>query len=162
MNLRTALDELSIDAAAALLDAKESDTRHLGTQPDTGLSIIVHPSKGTAGGHYLQIGERGELKKGAKPRFVTVPTGTDIAFLDLAAALEIIANDAMRRRLVGEHPQGGEVWAILGQYGPYVKWKKENRSLAEDDDIASLSIDRAVELLASPKPRRRRRPTPRP
>ena len=156
----TALDELSIDTAVALLDAKETDTRHLGTDPESGLSVTVRPSKGTAGGHYLQIGDRGELKKGAKPRFVGVPNDTDISSLDLSAALEIIAADSKRRRLVGEHPQGGEVWAILGQYGPYVKWKKENRSLPEGDDIHSVTLERAVELLATPKSRRRRRPTP--
>lgn len=156
----TALDELSLDRAVSLLDAKEADTRLLGVDPPTGLSIIVRPSRGGKGGHYLQIGDRGELKKGAKPRFVSVPNGIDAASLDIAAALEIIAAEATRRRLVGVHPEGGEIWAILGQYGPYVTWKKENRSLPDGDDIGSVSLDRAVSLLSAPKPRRRRRPTP--
>jgi DNA topoisomerase-1 len=158
---QTCLEELTVERALALMDARDAETRVLGNDPDSGLSVLVRPSRGLKGGHFLQVGQRQELPKSTKPRFVTVPEGIDALSLTLGEALEICREDAKGRRVLGSHPEGGEVLAITGQYGPYVKWKKENRSIPEGEDVDSMTINRALELLALPVARRRRRATPR-
>ena len=59
-------------------------------------------------------------------------------------------------RLLGEHPENGKVQAGLGRFGPYVVWdkgkgEKDYRSLKGDDDVLSVGLSRALELLAMPK-----------
>ena len=59
-------------------------------------------------------------------------------------------------RLLGVHPEGGVVEADRGRFGPYIKWIKnenesENRSLKKEDDVFTVDIKRALEILAMPK-----------
>jgi DNA topoisomerase-1 len=59
-------------------------------------------------------------------------------------------------RLLGEHPDGGKVQAGLGRFGPYVvhdkgKGEKDYRSIKAEDEVLSIGLSRAVELLAIPK-----------
>jgi len=59
-------------------------------------------------------------------------------------------------RLLGEHPDGGKVQAGLGRFGPYVvhdkgKGEKDYRSIKAEDEVLSIGLSRAVELLATPK-----------
>jgi DNA topoisomerase I len=60
-------------------------------------------------------------------------------------------------RLLGNHPEtGGKIQAGLGRFGPYVVYDqgkdgKEFRSLKSTDDVLTVDLDRAVELLAEPK-----------
>jgi DNA topoisomerase-1 len=59
-------------------------------------------------------------------------------------------------RALGEHPDGGRIQAGLGRFGPYVvhdkgKGEKDYRSLKAEDDVLSIGLPRALELLAQPK-----------
>jgi DNA topoisomerase-1 len=60
-------------------------------------------------------------------------------------------------RALGTHPEtGGKVQASLGRFGPYVvhdqgKEGKDYRSLKSTDDVLTISLNRALELLAEPK-----------
>ncbi|MGB5240246.1 MAG: topoisomerase C-terminal repeat-containing protein, partial [Prochlorococcaceae cyanobacterium] len=59
-------------------------------------------------------------------------------------------------RQLGEHPEGGKVQAGLGRFGPYVvhdkgKGEKDYRSLKAEDDVLTVDLSRALELLAMPK-----------
>jgi DNA topoisomerase-1 len=59
-------------------------------------------------------------------------------------------------RLLGDHPEGGKIQAGLGRFGAYVvhdkgKGEKDYRSLKAEDDVLSVEIERALELLAIPK-----------
>ena len=59
-------------------------------------------------------------------------------------------------RPVGNHPETGEpVKAGLGRYGPYVVHRRDFRSLSPDDDLFTIGLDRALELLSTPKRRGR-------
>jgi DNA topoisomerase-1 len=66
-------------------------------------------------------------------------------------------------RLLGEHPEtGGRVYAGLGRFGPYIlndqgKAGKDYRSLKGEDDVMTVALGRALELLAQPKQGRGRR-----
>ncbi|NJR65423.1 MAG: DNA topoisomerase I, partial [Leptolyngbyaceae cyanobacterium CRU_2_3] len=64
-------------------------------------------------------------------------------------------------RLLGAHPEtGAKIQANLGRFGPYVvhdqgKDGKDYRSLKKEDDILTISLERALELLNEPKAGRR-------
>lgn len=59
-------------------------------------------------------------------------------------------------RTLGVHPQtGAQIQANLGRFGPYVvhnqTGEKDYRSLKASDDILTISLGRALELLSEPK-----------
>jgi DNA topoisomerase-1 len=72
----------------------------------------------------------------------------------------VTLEDALRLlslpRVVGEHPEGGEILAQNGRYGPYLTWGKETRSLESEDQIFSAQLADALTLFAQPKARGRR------
>ena len=59
-------------------------------------------------------------------------------------------------RLLGTAPDGEEVVAANGRYGPYVKKGKETRSLSTESELFTVTIDDALALFAQPKARGRR------
>jgi DNA topoisomerase-1 len=59
--------------------------------------------------------------------------------------------------VLGAHPgDAQEVVASVGRFGPYVKHGDEFRSLEPADDVYTVSLERALALLAAPKQARRR------
>jgi DNA topoisomerase-1 len=63
-------------------------------------------------------------------------------------------------RLVGKAPDGEEVLARTGRYGPYIQKEKETRSLESDEQVFEITLDEALALLAQPKARGRRAAKP--
>lgn len=126
-----------------LIELKQRGPQSLGTHPETGLPIflLVGPF-----GPYLQLGEKGE--DDAKPKRVSLPKTRDpnsITFDDALAYLQL-------PRQLGKHPATGHVvTAGLGMYGPYVKHEKTYKSLDKTDDILTINMERAIELLAQAK-----------
>jgi DNA topoisomerase-1 len=72
----------------------------------------------------------------------------------------ITLDDAIRLltlpRTVGSAPDGEEVTAQNGRYGPYVKKGTESRSLENEEQLFTVTLDEALALLAAPKTRGRR------
>jgi DNA topoisomerase I len=137
-------DELTVDKALELLAAPSGD-RVLGTDPDTGLDVLLRFGRF---GPYVQLGEqegstqpkRSSLFKSMDPEGVT---------LDEALALLRIP------RVVGADPADGvEIVARNGRYGPYLSKDKETRSLDTEEALLTVTLDEAVELFAKPKKRR--------
>jgi DNA topoisomerase I len=131
--------------------AESSSPRELGNDPETLVPVTV--KKGPYG-FYVQLGEaNGE----EKPKRASIPKGMSPADIDLDKALRLLALP----RDLGRHPENGEmITAAIGRFGPYLKHGKEYRSLPKDDDVLSIGLNRAVSLLAEPKPQRRGMPTP--
>ncbi len=50
---------------------------------------------------------------------------------------------------LGAHPDGGAITVRDGKYGPYVNWGKVNATLAKDVDPASVTLEKAIELIAA-------------
>ncbi|MBC8402261.1 MAG: DNA topoisomerase I, partial [Candidatus Marinimicrobia bacterium] len=68
-----------------------------------------------------------------------------LADLTLDLALQLLALP----RSLGAHPETGEeVLADYGRYGPYLKTGSTNKKLTPPDTPLSVSLERAVELLA--------------
>jgi DNA topoisomerase I len=121
----------------------------LGSDPASGQSVAV--KKGPYG-HYLQLGE-GE--NGNKPRRVALPRGLKPADIDLDTALRLLALP----REIGRHPESGEpITAGIGRFGAYIKHSASFTSLAADDDVLTIGLNRAVTLLAEAKNGTRRGP----
>jgi DNA topoisomerase-1 len=92
-------------------------------------------------GPYIQLGEQVEGST-EKPKRSSIPKGMEI---DLESAVALLSLP----RLVGPHPDDGEpVEAGIGRYGPYVKHGKTFASLTKGDDVLTVGMNRAVELIA--------------
>jgi DNA topoisomerase-1 len=154
-------------------DALADGPRELGDDPETGLPVSVR--RGPYGA-YVQLGPpreaaapveivtpkpEPEAKKGKgkakakakpkdapKPKRVSLPKGMPPAEIDLETALKLLALP----RDVGPHPETGEmISAGIGRFGPYLKLGSTYKSLAADDDVLSIGLNRAVVLLAEAK-----------
>jgi len=139
------LDELTVEKALELLEAPSGD-RIIGEDPETGLTVSA---KAGRYGPYVQLGERDDDSK-TTPKTASLFKTMDLESVSLDEALRLLTQP----RIVGEHPEDGKpVTAQNGRYGPYVKWGKESRSLAEEEQIFTVDLDGAVALLAQPKKR---------
>jgi len=63
-------------------------------------------------------------------------------------------------RVLGKDPEGAEIVAANGRYGPYVKRADDFRSLDSEEKLFTVSLDEALALLAAPKVRQRRAAAP--
>jgi DNA topoisomerase-1 len=63
-------------------------------------------------------------------------------------------------RVLGAHPDGGEVAIYEGRYGPYAKWEKVNATIPKEIAPEAVTLEQALELIAA-KPAGRKRPAPR-
>ncbi len=114
--------------------------RVLGDDPETGEPVTVR--RGPYG-LYVQRGEGAE--NGKKPKRVTLPRGLTGDQLSLEQAIGLLALP----RAVGPHPETGEpITAGLGRFGPFVRMGNVFASLDADDDVLSVGLNRAVDVLA--------------
>ena len=94
-------------------------------------------------GPYVQRGEPTEENK--KPPRASLPKGWTPDSMDLEKALTLLSLP----REVGPHPEDGElIEAGIGRYGPYVKHGRIYANLKEVDEVFTIGMNRAVEVLA--------------
>lgn len=140
--------DLDPEQVETILRQKTEGPDKLGFHPETGEPIYVLIG---AYGPYVQLGDVTDEQP--KPKRASLPkgTGTDDVTLDMAVGLLSLP------RLLGFHPEtGAKIQAGLGRFGPYVvhdqgKEGKDYRSLKKEDDVLTVALDRALELLAQPK-----------
>jgi DNA topoisomerase-1 len=140
-------DELTIERAGELLDAPSGD-RRLGDDPDSGLPVLARAGRF---GPYVQLGPADP--NGEKPKTASLFKSMDLDTVQLDDALRLLS---LPRTLGTDPADGEEVTAQNGRYGAYVKKGKETRSLADEEQLFSVTLDDALALLAQPKPRRGR------
>lgn len=139
--------DLSPERIQELCQNKLAGPEALGVDPETGESIYL------LNGQYGPYVQRGEATSDQpKPKRASLPPGIETTSITMAEALDLLR---LPRRL-GDHPQGGRVEAGLGRFGPYVVWHKgqgerEYRSIKGDDQLLTITLERALELLAIPK-----------
>ncbi|MEO0986232.1 MAG: type I DNA topoisomerase [Cyanobacteria bacterium J06639_14] len=146
--------DLDAEQVTLLLKQKAEGPEKLGLHPETGDPIYVLIG---AYGPYVQLGEATEEKP--KPKRASLPKGVSPENATLEMAVGLLALP----RLLGVHPEtGASIKASLGRFGPYVvhdqgKDGKDYRSLKAEDDVLTVTLERALELLAQPKGGRGRR-----
>ncbi|HVF19321.1 MAG TPA: type I DNA topoisomerase [Mycobacteriales bacterium] len=143
------LDAVSLEDALRLLTLP----RVVGVDPADGVEITA------------QNGRYGPyVKKGTDSR--TIGSEEELLTITLEQALAVFAQPKLRGRAAAAPPlkelgpdpvSGGPVVVKDGRFGPYVTDGETNASLRKDDDVDSITIDRAAELLAD---RRARGPAP--
>ena len=95
-------------------------------------------------GLYVQQGETSEDKK-VKPRRTSLPKGLDGDTITLEQAIGLLSLP----REIGLHPETKEkIEAGIGRFGPYVKMGAVFGSLDKDDDVLTVGLNRAVDVLA--------------
>ncbi len=140
-------DELTIERASELLAAPSGD-RELGTDPETGLAVVV---KAGRFGPYVQLGEASD--GAAKPRTSSLFASMNPATVTLDQALDLLRVP----RALGTDPQSGEeIVAHNGRFGPYLKRGSDTRSLSAEEQLLTVTLDEALALFAQPKTRRGR------
>ncbi len=94
-------------------------------------------------GPYVQRGNATEEEP--KPPRASLPKGWSPAEIDLEKALMLLSLP----REIGRHPDDGEpVEAGIGRYGPYVRHGRVYANLPEADEVFTIGMNRAVEVLA--------------
>jgi len=54
-------------------------------------------------------------------------------------------------KIIGVHPEGGDIQLMNGRFGPYIKYKKSNISIKNKDNLEDINLDVALELLNNKK-----------
>jgi DNA topoisomerase-1 len=131
---------------AELLAHAQQGPTTLGQDTETGKHIYLRTG---SYGPYLQLGEDPEDPKSKdKPKRISIPKTIPIETLDRETALGLLSLP----RLLGQHPTTTkDVRAGLGRFGPYVVHDGDFRSLQAEDNVLTVSLERALALLAEPK-----------
>ncbi|BAY53111.1 DNA topoisomerase I [Thermostichus vulcanus NIES-2134] len=143
---------LTREQVEQLIRQKLEGPDKLGVHPETGEPIFLLTGRF---GPYVQLGEATEANP--KPKRASLPKGVspDEVTLDLAVTLLSLP------RTLGVHPETGKlIQANQGRFGPYIvhdpEGEKDYRSLKGEDDVYTITLERALELLATPKSSRAR------
>jgi DNA topoisomerase-1 len=108
---------------------------------DDGVAVTLRSGRF---GPYVQLGEQ---KEGSteKPKRASIPKTLPLDALELKKALDLLSLP----RLIGPHPEDGEpVETAIGRYGPYVKHGRIYANLSDAEEVFTIGMNRAVELIA--------------
>lgn len=108
----------------------------IGTDPESGLEVAL---KSGRFGPYVQLGDGAELKRSSLPKGWTPES------LTLEKALQLLSLP----RAVGDHPETGKpISAGIGRYGPFILHDGTYANLPEVEEVFTVGLNRAVDLLA--------------
>ena len=117
-------------------DAEENGPKVLGRDPDTDEEITVRSGRF---GPYVQRGEGKDAARGSIPR------GWNPADIDYERAMQLLSLP----REVGKHPETGKViTAGIGRYGPFVLHEGVYANLESAEEVFTVGLNRAVDLIA--------------
>jgi DNA topoisomerase-1 len=119
----------------SLDEAKQN--RVLGNDPASGKPIAVRLGRF---GPFAQIGSKDDEDK---PKFASLRPGQSLHTITLADALELFKLP----RVLGVAPDGKEVSAAIGRFGPFVKHGTTYGSIKPPDDPYTIELARALALI---------------
>jgi DNA topoisomerase I len=144
-------DELTPELAEELL-AKPSGVRELGTDPVSGHEIVA--KDGRYGPYFTEVLPEGTPKTGknaVKPRTQSLLSTMSLDEVTLEDALKVFGLP----RVVGVDAEGVEITAQNGRYGPYLKKGTDSRSLENEEQMFTVTLEEALAIYAVPKQRGR-------
>src|SRR6202042_2387593 len=115
--------------------------------PDSGLPVIA---KAGRFGPYVTEQLPEGAPASAKPRTASLLKSMDLDSVTLDDALQLLTLPRTLGELDGE-----PVTAQNGRYGPYVKKGTDSRSLENEEQLFTVTLEEAEKLFAQPKPRGR-------
>ncbi|RYY54274.1 MAG: type I DNA topoisomerase [Chitinophagaceae bacterium] len=110
--------------------------RELGTDPESGKPVVARM------GRYGPMVQIGQAEDEEKPRFAKIPTGQSIETITYAEAMELFSIQGT----MGTYEEK-DISVNVGRFGPYVKWGEEYISIPRGTDLATVDIERAIELI---------------
>ena len=113
-----------------------AQARDLGTDPESGKPMSVRMGRF---GPFVQIGTKDDEEK---PRFAGLRPGQKMDSITHAEALVLF----QLPRKLGRTPEGEEIIANTGRFGPYVKYGAKYVSLKIDDPY-TITLERALEVI---------------
>jgi len=118
--------------------------RELGTDPKTGLRVVVRTGRF---GPYVQLGRLEDLseeekKKKVKPKSASLPKSVPKEEIMLEQALKLFELPRELGRMEGE-----KLEVNTGRFGPYLRLGKTTVSLPKDADPYSLSLEEAKQII---------------
>ncbi|MFF9915044.1 type I DNA topoisomerase [Streptomyces sp. NPDC013457] len=144
-------DELTVAYAEELL-AKPSGDFELGVDPVSGNQIVA--KDGRYGPYVTEILPEDTPKTGknaVKPRTASLFKSMALDTVTLEDALKLMSLP----RVVGADAEGVEITAQNGRYGPYLKKGTDSRSLTEEEQLFTITLEEALAIYAQPKQRGR-------
>ncbi|MDE1874522.1 MAG: type I DNA topoisomerase [Patescibacteria group bacterium] len=129
----------------------------IGIHPDTGSEITLKTGKY---GPYVEMvmpadEEKPEKKskKAPKPKLRRASVPKDVKPEDVT--LDQAVHYLSLPRQLGVHPETGKIIsASIGRFGPYIVHDGDFRSVKAPDDVYTIALERALEILREPKKRR--------
>ncbi len=116
----------------------------LGLHPDTGEKVTRRMGRF---GPYLQLGEVPEGSK-EKPKRASIPRAFDPVDIELETALKFLSLP----REIGIHPETQlPIVANFGRFGPFILHDGTYVNLESADEVFTVGINRAVDMLAAKK-----------
>ncbi|GAA4671371.1 type I DNA topoisomerase [Nocardioides nanhaiensis] len=144
-------DELTLEKATELFANPAGEEIELGAHPETGLAVVA---KNGRFGPYVTEALPEDAPKSAKPRTGSLFKSMSLDTVTLEDAVKLLSLP----RVVGvdpEDPDGTEITAQNGRYGPYLKKGTDSRSLTTEDQLFTITLDEALKIYAQPKQRGR-------
>ena len=131
----------------ALLTASKPEASTLGRDPQTGRLVMLKTGRY---GPYVELAVSEDSKE--KPRRSSLLKNMQPHEITLDLALQLLSLP----RLLGAHPETGQpITAGVGRYGPFIKHDSTFASLGKKDDVLTIQLPRALELLAKKQMPRR-------
>lgn len=110
--------------------------RELGVDPETGKKVVARIGRY---GPMVQIGEADEEEK---PRFAKIPTGQSIETISFEEAMNLFKVQGV----MGQYEEK-DISVGVGRFGPYIKWGDEFISIPRGEDMTTVKLNRAIQLI---------------
>lgn len=132
--------DLTAEMVEQLFAQKTEGPRKLGVDPADEQEITLRTGRY---GPYVQRGDEGA--NGIKPARAGLLRGMNPDEVTLDVAVQLLSLP----RTLGDHPESGEpVMAGVGRLGPYVVHNRTYANVSEPDDVLTIELERALELIA--------------
>ena len=134
--------KLCQDKEVSVTREQVAQAREIGTDPKTGKPVTVRMGRY---GPFVQIGTKDDEDK---PKFAGLRPGQKMNDITLEDAMALFKLP----RILGETPDGLQVSASIGRFGPYVRYGDKYVSIrGDEDDPYTIELPRALELIEAKK-----------
>ncbi len=145
-------DELTAAKALELLANPAGEETVLGRHPESGLMVVA--KNGRYGPYVTEVLPEDAPKTGknaVKPRTGSLFKSMSLDTVTLDQAVQLLSLP----RVVGTDPDGVEITAQNGRYGPYLKRGTDSRTITSEEQLLTITLDEALAIYAQPKTRGR-------
>ncbi|NJC23409.1 DNA topoisomerase-1 [Arthrobacter pigmenti] len=161
-------DELTAEKAVELMNNPASEERVLGTDPESGRTIVARdgrygpyvielipePTAEDLASQPVEYYKNGKPKPPKKPVKVKPRTGSLFKSMSIDT---VTLEDALKLmnlpRVLGEDAEGKEITVQNGRFGPYLKKGTDSRSIGPEEEIFTITLEQALEIYSQPKQR---------